>query len=156
MSINSIGTQVNYESYNSYSTTSSLSEETKRKLLALGIDPKTVTSEAQAQILIENAVKIQKTQNLTPSVKCECSSSNELMTRAKKLASKIGIVTNSSMTLEEMLKLISDKIEKDHLTQYKTEAQNLGCDINNLTSHENSMYAAMNYSANLNKMMLGL
>ena len=131
MSINSIGTQVNYESYNSYSTTSSLSEETKRKLLALGIDPKTVTSEAQAQILIENAVKMQKTQNLTPSVKCECSSSNELMTRA-------------------------DKIEKDHLTQYKTEAQNLGCDINNLTSHENSMYAAMNYSANLNKMMLGL
>ena len=37
-----------------------LSEETKRKLRALGIDPVNVTSESQAQILIREALKKQK------------------------------------------------------------------------------------------------
>lgn len=37
-----------------------LSEETKRKLRALGIDPVNVTSESQAQILIRDALKKQK------------------------------------------------------------------------------------------------
>ncbi len=36
-----------------------LSEETKRKLRALGIDPVTVTSESQARILIKEALKNQ-------------------------------------------------------------------------------------------------
>lgn len=36
-----------------------LSEETKRKLRALGIDPRTVTSESQARVLIREAVKNQ-------------------------------------------------------------------------------------------------
>ena len=34
-----------------------ISEETRRKLIALGIDPSTVTSEAQARALIEKAEK---------------------------------------------------------------------------------------------------
>lgn len=37
-----------------------LSEETIRKLRALGIDPKTVTSESQARFLIKEASKRQK------------------------------------------------------------------------------------------------
>lgn len=36
-----------------------ISEETKRKLRALGIDPINVTSESQAQILIRDALKKQ-------------------------------------------------------------------------------------------------
>jgi hypothetical protein len=37
-----------------------ISEETKRKLRALGIDPVNVTSESQAQILIRDALRKQK------------------------------------------------------------------------------------------------
>lgn len=37
-----------------------LSEETRRKLRALGIDPNSVTSESQAQLLIKNALKLQQ------------------------------------------------------------------------------------------------
>ena len=37
-----------------------ISEETRRKLIALGIDPATVTSEAQAKILIQNVQKARK------------------------------------------------------------------------------------------------
>ncbi len=50
MSINSIG-QFGGCFYVSGNT---LSEETRRKLLALGIDPNTVTSESEAKRLIEN------------------------------------------------------------------------------------------------------
>lgn len=48
------------------STNSRLKEETRRKLLALGLDPSTVTSETEAQTLIKNAQQkqeIQKTEN---------------------------------------------------------------------------------------------
>ena len=53
MSINSIGFLGGY-----FYGNNGLSEETKQKLLALGIDPSTVVSEVQAKILIENIIKI--------------------------------------------------------------------------------------------------
>ena len=52
MSINSIG-------YFGIFGGGYLSEETKRKLRALGIDPATVTSETQARIIIRDALKKQ-------------------------------------------------------------------------------------------------
>lgn len=45
-------------------TGSGLKEETKRKLIALGIDPSTVTSEAEAQRIIENAEQLKKIQKI--------------------------------------------------------------------------------------------
>lgn len=45
-------------------TGSGLKEETKRKLLSLGIDPSTVQTEAQAQRIIENAEQLKKIQKL--------------------------------------------------------------------------------------------
>ena len=53
MSINSIG-------YFGVFGGGYLSEETKRKLRALGIDPVNVTSESQARILIQDALRKQK------------------------------------------------------------------------------------------------
>ncbi len=62
MSVNSIG-YVN--SYN-FLCTSTLSEETRRKLIALGIDPSMVTSEAQAKILIEQLENLRKQEKIQP------------------------------------------------------------------------------------------
>ena len=50
MSVNGIGTF-------SIFTGSALSEETKRRLRALGIDPRTVKSESEAQLLIKDALR---------------------------------------------------------------------------------------------------
>ncbi|MBQ8459626.1 hypothetical protein IJ541_05945 [bacterium] len=50
MSVNGIGSFYIF-------TGSALSEETKRKLRALGIDPQNVTSESQAYILIKDALR---------------------------------------------------------------------------------------------------
>ncbi len=59
-----------------------LSEETKRKLKALGIDPSTVVSEAQAYQLIANALKNQSvTQAQEVQSKTASASETEIQTR---------------------------------------------------------------------------
>lgn len=59
MSINSIGFQNSYLCISG----SSLSEATKRKLIALGIDPSTVHSESEAKALIEQVLELRKSSN---------------------------------------------------------------------------------------------
>ena len=62
MSINSVGNLNGYIRL----CGSKLSEETRRKLIALGIDPSTVTSEAQAQILIAQLEELKKQAKIQP------------------------------------------------------------------------------------------
>lgn len=57
MSLNSVSSNLYFCVY----STQKISEETRKKLIALGINPNTVTSEAQAQALI---AKIEKTQSV--------------------------------------------------------------------------------------------
>lgn len=152
MSVNAIS-QISYGSSNTSGSCSGLSEETKKKLIALGINPANVTSEAQAKILIENA---SKQQGIKSNSKCSCAGESELISRAKALALKIGAKISDTMSLEEILEVISQKIESDNLEEYKAEAEALGCEISNLKQTENAMYASMNYNADLNKIMLGL
>ena len=59
MSINSIGFSNAYLCFSG----SSLSESTKRKLIALGIDPSTVQSESQAKAIIEQVLELRKSSN---------------------------------------------------------------------------------------------
>lgn len=167
MSINSISS---LSSSCTTSTQSTLSESTKRKLQALGIDPTSVTSETQAQTLISAAQQrqqVQKTNNDDTS-KNTCSSETELISRAKSLASKMGISVSSNSTLEEMLTSISSKISSlssqtngDHnkiqeLKQFQSELSSIQSEYSTVSQNENSMYTAMNMTANMNKYALGL
>ena len=153
MSINSIGQLGSYGGGGFGG--GGISEETRRKLIALGIDPRTVTSEAQAQALIQNAIKIRKSSN-TPLPINVCQGEQELISKAKRLASKMGIIVSNTMPVEEILKLISDKINHGNFEEFKPEYQALEEACKTIKQHENNMYASMNYNASLNKMMLGL
>ena len=164
MSINSIGFIGGY-CYNN----SGLSEETKQKLLALGIDPSTVASEAQAKILIENILKLQNINETKPTKTSNtCSSECEIISKIKVLSKKVGAVISENMQIEEMFAQISATINKklsqpnqnnETLTNLKNnmkELSNLQEEFSTVKQNEKAMFASMNFNANINKMMLGL
>lgn len=166
MSINNVS---NLGASYSFCTQNKLSDETKRKLQALGIDYTNVASEAQAQLLIQSAQsrqQIQKTDNNNQQT--TCSSELELISRAKTLASKVGISISQNASMSDILTSLSNKItnlttkssetinKNNEIEQYRTELTTLENEYSNLTQSQNSIFSAMNISANLNKFMLGL
>lgn len=142
---------------NSYScfgmnTGSVLSEETKRKLRELGIDPSTVSSEAQAQALIEATKKKLEVQVSSSTQNC-CTGELELISRAKSLARKLGIPISGS-NLKQMMKTLEQALtnKKEHQDEFFA----LKNDFENIEQRHNSMFIAMNMTASLNKFKLGL
>lgn len=146
---------------------SRLSESTKRKLQALGIDPTSVTSEIQAQTLINAAQQKQQVQKATneSNSKNTCSSELELISRAKALATKMGVSVSSNESLTDILSNLSSKIsslsgQKDadtkELQQYQAELSSIQNEYSSVKQNQNSMYTAMNLTANMNKFALGL
>ena len=152
MSINSIG-QIG--SYGGGLGGGGISEETRRKLIALGIDPRTVTSEAQAQALIQNAIKIRKSAKIPLPVNV-CQGEQEIISKAKTLAAKMGLVVSGATPLEQILKAISDKIDSGNYDEHKAEFASLQQAYQTVRQNRNAVFASMNYNASLNKMMLGL
>ena len=166
MSINNIS---NLGTSYSFCTQNKLSEETKRKLQALGIDTTNVTSEAQAQMLITAAQSRQQVQKTdTQNKETTCSSELELITKAKNLASKMGVSISQNSTMSEILTSLSNKIstltfqtendktKSNEVQQFRTELTAIENEYSTLTQSQNSIFSAMNISANLNKFMLGL
>lgn len=164
MSINAVGFGSGY-----YSGSNGLCEETRRKLLALGIDPSTVTSESQAQILIAKAQNIQVVQKTAKSdVQNSCTSEQELIYKAKLLASKVGVSVKNETPLEEILKLISVKLEQlsqdsecksqkvNFINNCKEEFAIISNQYSVVKQNVNAVYASMNFNANINKMIFGL
>lgn len=166
MSINSVsslgGFSIGGQSY--------LSDATKMKLQVLGIDPASVSSETQAQVLIANAQArqaVQKTTNEDNS-KNTCSSECELISRAKNLASKMSVSVSNDKSLSEILNSLSSKIntlnnqsEGDsakikEFQQFQSELSSIQSEYSTVKQNQNSMYTAMNLSANMNKFMLGI
>ncbi len=131
-----------------------LSETTRRKLLALGIDPSSVTSESEAKLLIENAQSKRQAVNKTENTnsKTVCTSESELITRAKQLASKIGVTVKENSSIEQILSDLSSKINRT----YQGELDTIRNEYNTVKQNQNSMYAMLNMSANVNKVVLGL
>lgn len=152
MSINSIG-QIGYNGGGFGG--SGISEETRRKLIALGIDPRTVASEAQAQALIQNAIKIRKSAKIPLPVNV-CQGEQEIVSKAKTLAAKMGLIVSSTTPLEQILKAISDKINSGKHDEHKAEFASLQQAYQTVKQNKNAVFACMNYNASLNKMMLGL
>lgn len=164
MSINAVGFGSGY-----YSGSNVLSEETRRKLRALGIDPSTVASEAQAQILIAKAQNIQAVQKtVKTNAQNSCTSEQELRYKAKMLALKIGVSIKNETPLEEILKLISVKLEQlsedtdskpqkiNFINACKEELAQISNQYSVVKQNVNAVYASMNFNADINKMILGL
>ncbi len=146
-----------------------LSEETKRKLLALGIDPSTVKSETEAQALIATVKqKVDKVTNESTSQSTCCSSECELISKAKQLAAKIGVPTSNNDSLKNLIDKISTKItalsgwtKEDSTLQgkvdnYKSELTSIENEYSQINTNQNSLLTAMNISANMNKIFLKL
>ncbi len=146
---------------------SKLSEETIRKLRRLGIEPSTVTSEAQAQALItkleQKLEQVHKTAN-SNNAQQATSSEAEMIAKAKALAAQVGVSVSSSESLSDIFSKISKKLESitkggDSLKEvkgYKSELSSLEDEYSTIQQSQNSMYSAMNYTANMNKYILGL
>lgn len=146
---------------------SRLSEETIRKLRRLGIEPSTVTSEAQAQALItkleQKLEQVHKTAN-SSNAQQATSSEAEMIAKAKALAAQVGVSVSSSESLSDIFNKISKKLESitkggDSLKEvkgYKSELSSLEDEYSTIQQSQNSMYSAMNYTANMNKYILGL
>ena len=146
---------------------SRLSEETIRKLRRLGIEPSTVTSEAQAQALItkleQKLEHVHKTAN-SNNAQQATSSEAEMIAKAKALATQVGVSVSSSESLSDIFSKISKKLESitkggDSLKEvkgYKSELSSLEDEYSTIQQSQNSMYSAMNYTANMNKYILGL
>lgn len=146
---------------------SRLSEETIRKLRRLGIEPSTVTSEAQAQALItkleQKLEQVHKTAN-SNNAQQATSSEAEMIAKAKALAAQVGVSVSSSESISDIFSKISKKLESitkggDSLKEvkgYKSELSSLEDEYSTIQQSQNSMYSAMNYTANMNKYILGL
>lgn len=146
---------------------SRLSEETIRKLRQLGIEPSTVTSEVQAQALItkleQKLEQVHKTAN-SSNAQQATSSEAEMIAKAKALAAQVGVSVSSSESLSDIFSKISKKLESitkggDSLKEvkgYKSELSSLEDEYSTIQQSQNSMYSAMNYTANMNKYILGL
>ena len=139
---------------------SRLSEETIRKLRRLGIEPSTVTSEAQAQALItkleQKLEQVHKTAN-SSNAQQATSSEAEMIAKAKALAAQVGVSVSSSESLSDIFSKISKKLESitkggDSLKEvkgYKSELSSLEDEYSTIQQSQNSMYSAMNYTANI-------
>lgn len=152
MDISGVNTGVNLCNCFSPCTGSTLSDETKRKLRELGIDPSTVSSEAQAIALIEATLK-KIAMQVSDTSQNSCNGESDILSRAKTLARKFGIPVVSS-NLKQMMKTLEKAAneKKEHQDEFLA----LKSDYEKIEQSQNSMYLAMNITASLNKFKLGL
>lgn len=152
-------------------STNQLSEETKAKLIALGIDPSSVSSEAEAQALISQVEAMSKTDKARPktnNLPTTPSSEQELMTKARELAEKVGVQLSQTDTLDDMCKKISEKLEKlagnyasdtpkmNVIKGYSEELAQIDAGYQKIQNNHQSIFAAMNMLSMSNKFALGL
>lgn len=145
---------------------SSLSNDTKAKLEALGI---TVTegmteSEAKAKIAAKEAENNAQNQGNQQGN----SSESEILSDAKSLASAVGVSVSSDATVDEILDDISSELEVmledaegnpsilTQLSSYLAQLNSLEDRYDSVQSSQASMYSAMNMISTNNKLALGL
>ncbi len=143
--------------------TNELSEETKAKLQALGIDPSTVSSESEAQSLIAQVEAMSKSDQARPN-----SSDQSLLTKAQSLAEDVGVQYSYKDNLDELCKKISEKIEQlasqygndgakmSVLEDYQRELASIDSRYSTEIDKSNDIFNAMNMISVSNKYALGL
>ena len=160
MSINSVSSIGSFTGCQS----SNLSEETKRKLRELGVEPSTVANEFQAQQLIktleQKLEQVHKSASFGNARKAT-SGEAEFIAKAKALANQVGISVSSTDSLSDIFSKIKAKINTmealgQDIKAYKSELSALEDKHPTVQQNQSSMLSAMNYTASLNKYMLGL
>lgn len=160
MSINSVSSIGSFTGCQS----SNLSEETKRKLRELGVEPSTVANEFQAQQLIKNLEQkleqVHKSASFGNARKATTGEA-ELIAKAKALANQVGISVSSTDSLSDIFSKIKAKInimeaQGQDIKACKSELSALEDKYSTVQQNQSSMLSAMNYTASLNKYMLGL
>ncbi len=144
---------------------SSLSNDTKARLEALGI---TVTdgmteADAKAKIAAKEAENEAKQGNQQGN-----SSESEILSEAKSLASSVGISVSSEATVDEILDDIGSELEVmledaegnpsvlTQLSSYLAQLNSLEDRYDSVQTSQASMYSAMNMISTNNKIALGL
>lgn len=160
MSINSVSSIGSFTGCQS----SNLSEETKRKLRELGVEPSTVANEFQAQQLIktleQKLEQVHKSASFGNARKATRGEA-ELIAKAKALANQVGISVSSTDSLSDIFSKIKAKIntmeaQGQDIKACKSELSALEDKYSTVQQNQSSMLSAMNYTASLNKYMLGL
>jgi len=146
------------------STSSVLSNDTKAKLKALGLDPTKYTSESAAQEAITEAQE--KQQQKTAAPKSDGSSFTTIKTEVQDLAAKIGITVGTNDKTSDILTKISDQITElksaagtdssklSAASAYESQYTTISSELSQLESAKNMTGASA--LANYNKAALGL
>lgn len=145
--------------------TSSLSEETKRKLEALGITVTDNMTESQAASLINSA---QQKENDNSQNGQRQDSQSDVRADAKSLAQSMGISVSEDADADEILNDIGEQIEVmlegaeknpsilSTISSYLSELTNLDDRYETLQSQQQAVFAALDTVSNNNKLALGL
>lgn len=149
-----------------YKTQEELSSSTKMKLESLGIDPTTVTTEAQAQALIAQAEATKNQQNAGQQQGGGNSSEQEVLSEAKSLASTVGVTVSSNDTLDDIIDNISaqlqvmmnsgDQSKISQAQSLQTQLANISDRADSIQSTQQNIFNAMNMVSISNKYALGL
>lgn len=152
-----------------------ISSSTRQQLVALGIDPSSVTSESQAQSII-TAKRAEKSFQDTMSMRTEKktdetqtdTSESSLISEARGLAEQLGLSISSEDTFEEitanihyaiqdmMNKSTNDPQAMQRAQAYMVQLSQLNSNYSNVSTSNTNMYAAMNFQAANTRYMLGL
>lgn len=151
---------------------SNISSSTKVKLESLGVNISTVSSESEAQELINKlkAAKAGTTQQAQEIKQDEANTTStseaETLSSAKSLASSMGLVVASEATAEEIINQISTRIrqlatsssqaEREMAQAYQTQLNSIATQYQSLQSNQTNMYSAMNMMSINNKYSLNL
>jgi len=156
-SIGSIGTSSASTSSSTSSSSSSaqkLSDETKNKLKALGVDTTSITSEAQGQIALLQAQQQQKAQGGEKSKGGDAGKAEmeSIKTEATSLASKLGITVSKDEKVQDIMAAIGPAVEAKvsaaGTDQNKiAEAQALQTEFSTISSSLSNMEAQHSKSA---------
>ena len=151
---------------------SNISSSTKVKLESLGVNISTVSSESEAQELINKlkAAKAGTTQHAQETKQEEANTTStseaETLSSAKSLASSMGLVVASEATAEDIINQISTRIrqlatsssqaEREMAQAYQTQLNSIATQYQSLQSNQTNMYSAMNMMSINNKYSLNL
>ena len=146
--------------------TEELSSTTKLKLEALGIDPSTVTTEAQAQTLIAQAEAAKQQNNAGQEQQGGNSSEQELLSEAKNLATEVGVTVSSNDSLDDIVDNISKEIQVmlnsgdqskiSSAQSYQAQLASISGRAEAIQSTQQNIFNAMDMISVSNKYALGL
>ena len=141
-----------------------LSNSTKLRLEALGIDPSSVVTEAQAQLIIAQAEGALNQRGTNNQKQGGNSSREQLIAEAGELALKIGVRVSSQDSLENILKKIAEALNKmaenpnntDEIEYYRAELTDLARRADMTINVQQNIFNEMEMISLSNRLILGL